>query len=138
MMKEWMARQTEANEYMNNQVVELEHKINQGLRNPQSIIRNLERQFKYLKKIQPTKSLPHTTNTKLINEFVYKSPSIQNENDKGDVEIIEEDKIKPIPTKPNPRLIKPNSPTVSPYLKESTVRIPYTNVKTFANDILLN
>nr|GEZ61043.1 hypothetical protein [Tanacetum cinerariifolium] len=48
MMREWMARQTEANERMKNQVVELERKINQGLRNRQAIIENLERQFKFL------------------------------------------------------------------------------------------
>ncbi|GJT34707.1 reverse transcriptase domain-containing protein [Tanacetum coccineum] len=59
MMREWMARQTEANEHMKNQVVELEHKINQGLRNRQAIIENLERQFEYLEKIQPTKSFPN-------------------------------------------------------------------------------
>ncbi|GKD16672.1 hypothetical protein Tco_1205830, partial [Tanacetum coccineum] len=65
-------------------VVELERQINQGLRNRQAIIENLERQFKYLEKIQPTKSLPRTTNVKPRHEFVYKPPSIRNENDKGD------------------------------------------------------
>nr|GEU29637.1 hypothetical protein [Tanacetum cinerariifolium] len=48
MMREWMARQTKANECMKNHVVELEQKINQGLRNRQAIIENLERQFKFL------------------------------------------------------------------------------------------
>ncbi|GKE05980.1 reverse transcriptase domain-containing protein [Tanacetum coccineum] len=85
--------QTEANERMKDQVVKLENRINQGLRNRQAIIENLERQFKYLKKIQPIKSLPHTTNIKPRHEFVYKPPSNRNENDKGDVKFIEEDEI---------------------------------------------
>ncbi|GKB84544.1 hypothetical protein Tco_0956816 [Tanacetum coccineum] len=92
-MREWMARQMKANERMKDQVVELENQINQGLRNRQVIIENLERQFKYLEKIQPTKSLAHTTNIKPRHEFVYKPPSSRNENDKGDVTFIEEDEI---------------------------------------------
>ncbi|GJW47538.1 hypothetical protein Tco_0079184 [Tanacetum coccineum] len=39
---------------------------------------------------------------------------------------------------PNPNLIMSNSPTISPFLKDSIVHIPYTNVKTFADDVLLN
>ncbi|GJX52311.1 hypothetical protein Tco_0280680 [Tanacetum coccineum] len=138
MMREWMARQMEANERMKNQVVELENQINQGLRNRQAIIENLERQFKYLEKTQHTKSLPRTTNTKPRHEFVYKRPSIRNENDKGDVKAIEEDEIKPIPTMPNPNLINSNSLTVSSFLKDCTVHITYTNAKTFTNDVFLN
>ncbi|GJR32839.1 hypothetical protein Tco_1109071 [Tanacetum coccineum] len=136
-MREWMARQTEANERMKNQVVELEHKIKQGLRNRQAIIENLERQFKYLEKIQPTKSIPRTAHTKPRHEFVYKPPSIQNENDKGDVKFIEEDETQPIPTKPKPNPIMSNSPTVSPFLKVYAVHIPYMNAKTFVNDVVL-
>ncbi|GJW43995.1 hypothetical protein Tco_0072794 [Tanacetum coccineum] len=138
MIREWMASQTEANERMKNQVVELERKINQGLRNRQAIIENLERHFKYLEKTQHTKSFPCTTNTKLRHKFVYKPPSIQNENDKGDVAFIKEDETEPIPTMPNPNLIHSNSPSVSPFLKDCTVHIPYTNAKTFADDVLLN
>ncbi|GKB72189.1 hypothetical protein Tco_0933601 [Tanacetum coccineum] len=70
---------------MKNQVVELERRINHGLRNHQAIIQNLKRQFQYLEKIQPTKSIPRTINTKLRHEFVYKPPSIRNENDMDDV-----------------------------------------------------
>ncbi|GKF56065.1 hypothetical protein Tco_0166405, partial [Tanacetum coccineum] len=107
---------------MKNQVVELERKINQGLRNRQAIIENLKRQFEFLKnKNLYTESLPRTTNTKLRHEFVYKTPSIRNENDKGDAKCIEENHIKPIPTMPNPNLI-----------------MSYTNAKTFANDALSN
>nr|GEW53266.1 hypothetical protein [Tanacetum cinerariifolium] len=51
---------------------------------------------------------------------------------------IEESEIKAIPTMPNLSLIKSNSPTVSPFLKDSTVHIPYTNAKTFADDELMN
>nr|GEY24007.1 hypothetical protein [Tanacetum cinerariifolium] len=69
MMREWMARYTEANERMKDQVVELEKQISQGLRNRQAIIENLERQFAYLEKIQPAESLPHTTNTKPRHEL---------------------------------------------------------------------
>ncbi|GJZ97513.1 hypothetical protein Tco_0669966 [Tanacetum coccineum] len=99
----------EANEHMKNQVVELEHKINQGLRNRQAIIENLERQFKYLKKVQPTKSLPHTTDINPRHEIVYKTPLIRNENDKGNVKAIEAGKTKLIPTMPNPiHAILPN------------------------------
>ncbi|GJV69684.1 hypothetical protein Tco_1485193 [Tanacetum coccineum] len=139
MMREWMARQTEANERMKNQVVELERKINQGLRNRQTIIQNLERQFESLnEKTRQTKSLPRTTNTKLRHEFVYRSPSIRNDNDKGDVLFIEADKIKHIPTMSNSSLILSNSPTVSPFIKDCTVHIPYTNAKMFADDVLPN
>ncbi|GJS74867.1 hypothetical protein Tco_0707708 [Tanacetum coccineum] len=138
MMKEWMARKTEANERMKDQVVELERKINQGLRNRQAIIKNLERQFKYIEKTQHTKFLPRTKNTKSRHEFVYKPPSVQNENDKGDVKFIEEDAIDPIPTMPNPKIVNSNSPTVTPFIKDFTVHIPYRNVKTFTDDVLLN
>nr|GEZ02120.1 hypothetical protein [Tanacetum cinerariifolium] len=133
-----MVGQMKANQCMKNHVVELERQINQGLRNHQAIIQNLERQFEYIKKTQRTKSLPHTTNTKPRQEFVYKSPSIRNKNDKGDVKFIEEDEIKPIPIMPNPNPIKSKPPTVSPFLKDYTVHIPYTNAKTFADDVLSN
>ncbi|GJW02212.1 hypothetical protein Tco_1561068 [Tanacetum coccineum] len=139
MMREWMTRQTEANERMKNQVVELERQITQGLRNRQAIIENLERKVKYLnEKIQPTKSLPRTTNSKPRHEFVYKPPSIQNKNDKGNVKFIKHEEIEPIPTVPNPNPIISNSPTVPPFLKDCTVHISYTNAKTFADDVLLN
>nr|GEX62115.1 UBN2 domain-containing protein [Tanacetum cinerariifolium] len=39
---------------------------------------------------------------------------------------------------PNPSPIKSNSPTKSPFLKDCTVHIPYTNAKTFADDVWLN
>ncbi|GJZ11030.1 hypothetical protein Tco_0545789 [Tanacetum coccineum] len=106
--------------------------------NHQEIIENLERKFEYLKKIQHSKSFPRTTNTKLRHEFVYKPPSIRNENDKGDVASIEEDDIKPIPTMPNSNQIMSNSPTVSTFFKDCTMHISYTNAKTFADDALLN
>ncbi|GKC07441.1 hypothetical protein Tco_0999051, partial [Tanacetum coccineum] len=109
MMREWMASQTKANERMKNQVVELENQINQGLRNHQAIIQNLERQFEYLMKKQPSKSLPRATNTKPRHEIVYKIPSIRNDNDKGDVKFIKEEENKPNPTMPNPNLIMSNS-----------------------------
>ncbi|GKC28609.1 hypothetical protein Tco_1035903 [Tanacetum coccineum] len=138
-MKEWMARQMEANENMKNQVVESNRQINQGLRNRQAIIEDLERQFGSLnKKTQCSESLPHIKNTKPRHEIIYKIPSIRNKNDKGDVKFIEEDAINPIPTIPNPSLIMSNSPTVLPLLKDSIVHIPYTNAKTFADDVLLN
>ncbi|GKB83699.1 hypothetical protein Tco_0950594 [Tanacetum coccineum] len=38
---------------------------------------------------------------------------------------------------PNPNPINSNSPTVSPFLKDCIVYIPYTNAKTFANDVLM-
>ncbi|GKC98268.1 reverse transcriptase domain-containing protein, partial [Tanacetum coccineum] len=128
----------EAFKILDDKVVELERQINQGLRNRQPIIENLERQFKYLEKIQQTKSFPHTSNTKPRHEIVYKPPSIRNENDKGDVKSIEEHEIKPTPTMPKPNLINSNSPTVSPFHKDCTVHISYTNAKTFADDVLPN
>ncbi|GJV65466.1 hypothetical protein Tco_1476294 [Tanacetum coccineum] len=67
-----------------------------------------------------------------------KKISPTHENDKGDVQFIKEDKIEPILTMPSPSLINCNSLTVSPFLKDSTVHIPYTNAKTFADNILLN
>ncbi|GKC26679.1 hypothetical protein Tco_1033973 [Tanacetum coccineum] len=129
----------EANENMKNQVAESKRQINQGLRNRQAIIENLERQFESLNdKTQRSESLPYIKNTKPRHEIVYKTPSIRNENDKGDVKFIKEDAINPIPTIPNPSLIMSNSQTVSPFLKDSIVHIPYTNAKTFADDVLLN
>nr|GEW52312.1 hypothetical protein [Tanacetum cinerariifolium] len=136
-MRKWMASQTEANECIKNQLVDLENRINQGLRNHQAIIKNLERQFKYLEKIQPTKSLPRTTNTKPQHGSIYKPPSIRNENDKGDVKDIKEDRIEPT-TMQNLNPSNSNSPTVSPFLKDCTMHIPYANAKTFADDVLLN
>ncbi|GJS98315.1 putative ribonuclease H-like domain-containing protein [Tanacetum coccineum] len=122
----------EANERMKNHVVELERQIYQGLRNHQAIIQDFERRFEFLeKKIQSSDSLSHSTKPKSRHEFFYKPPFIQNENDKGDVLFIEEDEIKPIPTMPNPIPIMSNSPTVSPFLKGSTVHIPYTQEKIF-------
>nr|GEW09856.1 reverse transcriptase domain-containing protein [Tanacetum cinerariifolium] len=46
--------------------------------------------------------------------------------------------IKPIPTMPNSNLISSNSPTISPFLKDCTVHIPYMNGKTFTDDVLSN
>ncbi|GJW99239.1 hypothetical protein Tco_0181047 [Tanacetum coccineum] len=115
MMREWMASQTKANERMKNQVVELENQINQGLRNHQAIIQNLERQFEFF---FPTETLPPAINTKPRHEIVYKIPSIQNNNDKGDVKFIEEEETEPNLTMPNPNLIMSNSLTVSPLLKD--------------------
>ncbi|GJX66503.1 hypothetical protein Tco_0300846 [Tanacetum coccineum] len=56
-------------------------------------------------------SFPRTINTTPRHEFIYKPPSIQNENDKGDVEFIEEDEIEPILTTPNPNPIISDSLT---------------------------
>ncbi|GKB02746.1 hypothetical protein Tco_0830835, partial [Tanacetum coccineum] len=50
----------------------------------------------------------------------------------------EENEIKPIPTMPNPNPIKSDSPIVSPFLKDCTVHIPYTNTKTFVDNVLPN
>ncbi|GJS55036.1 reverse transcriptase domain-containing protein [Tanacetum coccineum] len=135
MMREWMTSQTEANERMKNQVVELKNQINQGLRNHQSIIQNLERQFRFL---LPTESLPRTTNTKLRHEFVYKPPSIRNNNDKGDVKFIKVDETQLFPTMPNPNPIEANSPTVSPFPKDFTMHILYTDAKSIDDVVLLN
>ncbi|GJV41503.1 hypothetical protein Tco_1419943 [Tanacetum coccineum] len=85
-----------------------------------------------------TESFPHITNTKPRHEFVYKPPSIRNENDKGDVKFIKEDEITLIPTMPNPKPINSNSPTVSPFLKDYMVNITYANTKTFADDVSIN
>ncbi|GKB21909.1 hypothetical protein Tco_0855832 [Tanacetum coccineum] len=127
-----MARHYGMNEKMKNHVVELEHQINQELRNHQAIIQNLEKQ------ILQTESLPRITNTKLRHEFVYKSPSIQNENDKGDAEVIKENETLPIPTMSNPSPIMTNSPTVSSFHEDCIVHIPYMNAKMFVDDVLLN
>ncbi|GKE26168.1 hypothetical protein Tco_1441552 [Tanacetum coccineum] len=114
MIREWIARQMEAKESMKDRVVELERQNNQGLRNRQAIIENLDR-----------------------HEFVYKPPSIRNENDKGDIEFIEEDEIQPIQTMPNPNSIMSNSPTILPFLKDS-VQIRYIQENVFGNDVLSN
>ncbi|GJW05717.1 hypothetical protein Tco_1568140 [Tanacetum coccineum] len=62
----------------------------------------------------------------------------RNKNDKGDVEFIEEDETQPILTMLNPNPIMSNSPTLSSFLKDCTVHIPYKNKKTFADDVLPN
>ncbi|GKB76119.1 hypothetical protein Tco_0943014 [Tanacetum coccineum] len=120
---------------MKNQVVELENQINQGLRNHQAIIQNLERQFEFL---LPTETLTPATNTKSRHEIVYNIPSIRNDNDKGDVKFTEEEEIEHNPTMPNPNLVMSNSPTVSPFLKDCTVHIPYTQGKVFEHDEISN
>ncbi|GJV22608.1 hypothetical protein Tco_1375303, partial [Tanacetum coccineum] len=106
----------------------LKQKIDHGLRNRQAIIKNLERQSEYLEKIQPSKSLPHTINTKPIHEFVYKPPSIRNENDKGDVLFIKEDETQPIPTMPNPTLLiltlQPNGVLTKKEIKKDEMGMP--------------
>lgn len=82
----------EANESMKNQVVELERQIDQGKRNHQAIIQDMEKNLKILgekQEVHHTESLPHTTDSNPRHEFFYKSPSIRNENDKGDVEVID-------------------------------------------------
>ncbi|GKA73562.1 hypothetical protein Tco_0779864 [Tanacetum coccineum] len=135
MMREWMASQTKANERMKNHVVELENQINQGLRNHQVIIQNLERQFECL---LPTETLPLVTNTKPRHEIVYNIPSIRNNNDKRDVKFIKEEETEPNPTMPNPNLIMSNSPTVSPFLKDCTMHIPYTQEKVFEHSDISN
>ncbi|GKD19068.1 reverse transcriptase domain-containing protein [Tanacetum coccineum] len=106
-----------------------------GLRNHQAIIQNLERKFEFL---LPTETLPRTINTKLRHEIVYNIPLIQNDNDKGDVKFIEEEETEPNPTMPNPNLIMSNSSTVSPFLKDCTVHIPYTQEKVFEHDEISN
>nr|GEV45241.1 hypothetical protein [Tanacetum cinerariifolium] len=139
MMREWMATHMEANEHIKDQVVELERQNDQGLRDRQAIIENLESQFEILdKKIHQTKSLPRTVNTKPRQEFVYKLPSIRNENEKGDVKFIGENEIKPIPTMPDPNPIMLNSSIVPPFYEDCTMHIPYTNAKTFADVVLPN
>ncbi|GJX96707.1 hypothetical protein Tco_0352505 [Tanacetum coccineum] len=103
------------------------------------MIEDLKRQFRFFhEKIQQTKSFPYTTNTKPRHEVVYKPHSIRNENDKGDVKFIEEDETLPIPTMLNLSLSNSNSPTVLPFLKDSNVHIPYTNAKTFIDNVLPN
>ncbi|GJY70080.1 hypothetical protein Tco_0473062 [Tanacetum coccineum] len=75
---------------------------------------------------------------KLRHGIVYKIPLIRNDNDKGDVKFIEEEEPEPNPTMPNPNLIMSNSPTVSPFLKDCTVHIPYTQEKVFEHDEISN
>ncbi|GKB04544.1 hypothetical protein Tco_0832687 [Tanacetum coccineum] len=53
----------------------------------------------------------------------------------GDVELIKEDKIKPIPTMPNPILIISSSPTMTPFLKDCTPHI--LKEKMFEHDVSL-
>ncbi|GKE21435.1 reverse transcriptase domain-containing protein [Tanacetum coccineum] len=56
----------------------------------------------------------------------------------GDVKFIKEEETEPNPTKPNPNLIMSNSPTVSPFLKDCTMHIPYTQEKVFEHDEISN
>ncbi|GJR94563.1 reverse transcriptase domain-containing protein [Tanacetum coccineum] len=115
MMREWMAILIEANENMKNQFLE--------------------------KKIQRTNFLPDTTKPKSgqdVVDGVYKPPSNRNENDKGDVEFIKENETQPIPIIQNSKLINSNSLTVSPFLKDCTMHIPYTHDKKFKHDVLSN
>ncbi|GJY67627.1 reverse transcriptase domain-containing protein [Tanacetum coccineum] len=50
----------------------------------------------------------------------------------------EEEENEPNPTMPNPNLIMSNSPNVSPFLKDCTVHIPYTQEKVFKHDKISN
>nr|GEX65221.1 hypothetical protein [Tanacetum cinerariifolium] len=50
----------------------------------------------------------------------------------------QEDKTQPIPTMPNLSPIKSKSPTLTTFHKDCIMHVPYTNVKTFAHDVLLN
>lgn len=131
-MREWMAE----NESMKNQVEELERQIDQGKRNHQAIIQDMEEK----QEVHRNESLPHTTDSNPRHEFVYKPPPIRNEHDKGDVEFIEEDETESIPTMPNPNQIISSSPTVSPFLEDCTVHIPTTKLlvkeKMFTHDEL--
>nr|GEU29208.1 retrotransposon protein, putative, Ty1-copia subclass [Tanacetum cinerariifolium] len=72
--------------------------------------------------------------------FLYKTPNkaFKILEDKVNVKAIKEEEINSIPTVPNPKPINFNSPTVSPFLKDYTVHIIYTNVKTFVDDVLPN
>nr|GEX67770.1 hypothetical protein [Tanacetum cinerariifolium] len=72
------------------------------------------------------------------NSHLYVMSLLRNENDKGNIKFIEEDLIEPILTMPNPSLINSDSPTISHFLKDSTVHIPYINVNTFVDNVLLN
>ncbi|GJZ59375.1 reverse transcriptase domain-containing protein, partial [Tanacetum coccineum] len=98
---------------------------------------------KELKEIQDGLSLAYqnpspSINTKPRHEIIYKIPSIRNDNDKGDIKFIEEEETEPNPTMPNPNLIMSNSPTVSPFLKDCTLHIPYTQEKVFEHDEISN
>nr|GEX23179.1 Gag-Pol polyprotein [Tanacetum cinerariifolium] len=83
-----------------------------------------------------TESHSRTTSTKPRHELVYKPPSNQNENDKGDVLLIEEDEIEPIPAMPNLSPTMYNSPTVSPFAKDCTIHIPHTQKKVMVKRML--
>ncbi|GJV88451.1 hypothetical protein Tco_1532389 [Tanacetum coccineum] len=76
------------------------------------------------------------TNIKPRHEIVYKIPS--NDNNKGDVKFNKEEETEPNPTMPNSNPIEDNSPTISPFPKDSTMHIPYTDANTFADVVLLN
>ncbi|GJX20563.1 hypothetical protein Tco_0223240 [Tanacetum coccineum] len=108
MMRELMASQTKVNERMKNQF------------------------------LLPTETLPLATNTKLRHEIIYNIPSIRNDNDKGDVKLIEEEETEPNLTMRNPNLIMTNSPTVLPFLKDCTVHFLYTQEKVFEHDEISN
>ncbi|GJU37038.1 reverse transcriptase domain-containing protein [Tanacetum coccineum] len=90
----------------------------------------------YMKDDMPIKFLPRTTNIKPRHEIVYNIPS--NDNNKGDVKFNKEEETEPNPTMPNPNPIEDNSPTLSPFPKDCTMHIPYTDAKTFADIVSLN
>ncbi|GJZ15095.1 hypothetical protein Tco_0550772 [Tanacetum coccineum] len=77
--------------------------------------------------------------------FLYNTPNKafqiledKNDNNKGDIKFIKVDETQPVPTMSNPNPIEANSLTVSSFLKDCTMHIPYTDVKTFADVVLLN
>ncbi|GJU37041.1 reverse transcriptase domain-containing protein [Tanacetum coccineum] len=51
---------------------------------------------------------------------------------------LDEEETEPNPTMPNPNPIEDNSPTLSPFPKDCTMHIPYTDAKTFADIVSLN
>ncbi|GJW09602.1 hypothetical protein Tco_1575429 [Tanacetum coccineum] len=83
--------------------------------------------------------LPKTLTKEMMREMMTrKMEANERMEDQGDVKFIEEDEIKHIPTISNLNLINSNSPTLSSFLKDCTMHIPYTNAKTFADDSLPN
>nr|GEW76123.1 hypothetical protein [Tanacetum cinerariifolium] len=126
MMGEWMASQIKANERMKDHVVKLDRQIMQGLRNHQAMIEDLERKFNIFIR---RSSIP---NPILVPQVPNRDMSLSTNHPL----LIEEDEIEPILAMTNPSPTMYNSPTVSPFAKDCTVHIPYTQKKVMVKRML--
>nr|GEU60560.1 hypothetical protein [Tanacetum cinerariifolium] len=105
----------------------------------QELIRKIDSEFliirKELKEMRDGRRDNHASQIYMKDDTSMCKP---HEANYGDVKFIENEETEPNPTMPNPNLIMSNSSNVSPFLKDCTVHIPYTQENVFEHDEILN